>query len=96
MFYDKKKYHSFKQFIGNNIRIYREIKGLTQARLAELSSLKLITIQILEAGTHTPELHRIFRIAKALGVEPHMLLDNIYTQDENNKKICLSQFSIMQ
>jgi transcriptional regulator with XRE-family HTH domain len=95
MLYSTKKYHTFKRFIGNNIRIHREDEGLTQEQLAERASLKLINIQILEAGTHTPDFNRIFRVACALGLEPYMLLDNIHVQSERGKQINLSQFSIM-
>ena len=43
MYYSTKKYHAFKRYIGNNIRIHREDNGLSQEELAKASSLKIRT-----------------------------------------------------
>ena len=51
-------------------------------------------INSLEQGIGNPHLNHIFRICCALEIEPYMLLDTIYGEDDNGKRICLSSFSI--
>ena len=93
MYYSTKKYHAFKRYLGNNIRIHREDNGSSQEELAKASSLKLINITNLEDGKGNSTLNILFRVACALEIEAYMLLEDIYGEDESGKRICLSHFS---
>jgi transcriptional regulator with XRE-family HTH domain len=62
--------------------------------LSNLSFLPSSHINALEEGRRNPHINSIFRICCALEVEPYMLLDTIYGEDYNGKRICLSSFSI--
>jgi transcriptional regulator with XRE-family HTH domain len=91
MNYSTKKYHAFRRYLGNNIRIHREDNGLSQEQLAEASDLEIEHVQHLEDAIGNPTFNAVFRIACALDIEPHMLIENIYAEDG---KVCLSHFSI--
>jgi len=93
MIYTTKKYHAFKRYLGNNIRIHREDNGLSQEELANSSALKPINIINIESGKGNPTLNILFRLACALEIEAHMLLDDIYGEGEDGKMVCLSHFS---
>lgn len=49
-----------------NLRIYRQIKGLTQGQLAELVGVRRETIMRLEKGLYNPSLKLAFDISKAV------------------------------
>ncbi len=54
--------------IGDNIKYYRKIKGLTQEDLAKACDLKTITIRQYESGKRQPRPDRLEQIAKLLGI----------------------------
>ena len=60
--------------IGLMIREKRKASGLTQARLAELSGVAVITIQQYERGKRQPRLEQLRKIANALGVPVAQLM----------------------
>lgn len=91
MIYSTKKYHAFRQYLGNNIRIHREDNGLSQKKLADISSLKEKQVRNLENAVGNPTFNDIFRIACALELEPHMLMEDVYSEGGRG---CLSHFSI--
>ncbi|MDA0782445.1 MAG: hypothetical protein O2942_09310 [Proteobacteria bacterium] len=93
MLYSTKRYSEFKQYIGNNIRIHREDNGLTQEALAKASYLTTAEIITLEGGKEDQMLNAVLKVSYGLEIEPYMLLDDIYGEDENGKRICLSHFS---
>jgi|GEM_PF-6744587 len=74
--------------------LYREEKGMSHDDLAKLSCLFAEDINSLEQGIGNPHLNNIFRICCAFEIEPYMLLDTIYGENNNGKRICLSSFSI--
>lgn len=57
------------------IKEYREKKGISQAKLAELVDLTSGAIGHYEIGSREPNLETITRIAIALEVEPTDLID---------------------
>lgn len=65
--------------IGPIIRRAREAKGLTQAALGHAAGYAgksaVVTINRIERGLSLPRLVGLFRIAEALDVPPHQLLD---------------------
>lgn len=56
-----------------NLKEIRKQKGMTQAELAQLLNVSVMTVRRLEAGTRTPKLKTIEKIAKALEVDPMKL-----------------------
>jgi transcriptional regulator with XRE-family HTH domain len=53
----------------NAIRQLRERRGLTQSRLAELAHTSQPTIAAYEAGTKSPNLRTLERLARSVGLE---------------------------
>src|SRR6476646_4589166 len=62
---------------GAAVRKRREAKGWTQERLAEVAGVSALQIGFCERGDNVPKLTLILRIARALGVRPGELLDDI-------------------
>lgn len=62
--------------LGEVIRETREVRGLTQAQLAERAQVALSYVTLIEAGTQPGEPPRqiLQRLARALGLRPEQLL----------------------
>ena len=58
---------------GKALKIYRELKGLSQNELAELTGLKQATISSLENDRITMGIERAKSLASALKVHPGLL-----------------------
>jgi transcriptional regulator with XRE-family HTH domain len=58
---------------GANVKKFREIKGLSQEELAELSDLHRTYISAIERGKRSISLKNIQRIAHALGIKEYEL-----------------------
>ena len=56
-------------YFGENVRIYRRQKGLTQEQLAEIIGVDKTAISVYEAGKRLPREDRMARLAEALGIE---------------------------
>lgn len=59
---------------GANVRRERNLKGLTQERLAELADLSLRNIQRVEAGEINVLMTTVVRIRRALGCSSDKLV----------------------
>jgi transcriptional regulator with XRE-family HTH domain len=57
------------------VRRFRKMKELTQAALAKRVGVHRIYIAQIEAGTKTPSLPTLAKLAKALGVRVTALLE---------------------
>ena len=57
-----------------NLRRLREAAELTQDALSDRSGLHATEISRLERGVRDPRLSTVVRLARALGVEPALLL----------------------
>lgn len=70
--------------IGENIRKYRKMQGLTQKQLANLAELNEVTIRSYENGKYKPKLETLRKISKALGVYIGSFIEDWsqFTQDE--------------
>lgn len=62
--------------IGENIRLHRKEKGITQKKLAELVSLNEVTIRGYEAGKYKPKIENLKKIADVLCVPLEALDEN--------------------
>jgi len=60
---------------GKNLRKIRTELKISQEKLAEKAELDRTFISILEAGKKNPSLRSIFKLARALDVDPKCLLD---------------------
>lgn len=61
--------------IGENIRLARKARGLTQKQLGDLCGMADSAIRRYELGNGRPKMETIQRIAKALNVDPFSLMD---------------------
>ncbi len=66
---------SILNIVGSNVRRYRKKAGLTQEQLAEYAGLHRTYIGAVERAQKNISAMNIARIARVLGVEPHILLD---------------------
>ena len=62
------------QILGRNIRDWRKRRGLSQEELALETGMKRSYVSDMERGTRNPSVKAIERLAKALKVEPDILL----------------------
>jgi transcriptional regulator with XRE-family HTH domain len=51
------------------LRQRREVLGVTQVKLSELSGIALRTINLIESGSHNPSIETIMKLAAVLGME---------------------------
>ena len=65
---------NLRKIVGQNIRVLRKEKGLTQEKLAWSVDLTSDYVGNLERGQVNVSLDALGRIAKCLGVEPDALL----------------------
>lgn len=56
--------------IGEKIGFFRNNKGLTQKKLAELSGISEISIRKYEAGERKPKKEQVLKLAHALNMNP--------------------------
>lgn len=61
--------------IGENIRLHRKEKGLTQEELGELVGISGVAVMRYEKGQREPKQETLLKIAKALGVHLRDLID---------------------
>ena len=61
------------RIFGTNVRHYREMKGISQEKLAELSGLHRTYISDLERFQRSISLSNVQKIADALEIEPYKL-----------------------
>ena len=58
-----------KLFIGQQIKVYRKKKGLTQEELAEKVDLSVQHISRIESGCYIPSLKSFFMMVDVLGID---------------------------
>jgi len=68
--------------IGNRIRKYRKVCGLTREQLAEKINVTKSRVSNWEQGINRPDADIIGNICRALNVSPSDLLDVHLTDDE--------------
>ena len=62
------------EVVGKNIRGYREQLGISQEAFADIAGMHRTYITQMEQGKRNISIVNIFKIAKALGLEPNLLL----------------------
>lgn len=61
--------------VGGKIKRYREIRGLTQLKLSQLSGVSLSSLKKYEADERSPKPAQLKKIAEVLGINPNVLID---------------------
>jgi transcriptional regulator with XRE-family HTH domain len=67
------------QLLGENVRHYRKLKGMTQEQLAAEAGMERSYVSDLERGTRNPSVLALGRLAGALNIEPGKLLETSKT-----------------
>ena len=80
-------FNNLEELLSFNIKYYRYLNGLSQEKLSELTNLVPSYISDIERGRHMPTIKNIANIAKALDIEPYILLKNIERDNEILSKI---------
>lgn len=65
------------QLFGKNIKDLRVKRGYSQEKLAEIADFDRTYISLIERGKRNLSLINICRFAKALGVKPFQLIENL-------------------
>jgi transcriptional regulator with XRE-family HTH domain len=60
---------SLRKKFGRRLKLLREQKSMTQAKLAKATKLSLSFIRSIEQGVHAPSFESLEAIAKALNIE---------------------------
>jgi transcriptional regulator with XRE-family HTH domain len=64
----------FSQAVGRRIAELRRMRAWTQQDLADRMRIDVSAVQRLERGAHAATLHTVWRVARALRVDPVQLL----------------------
>lgn len=83
----KIEFNNLEELLSFNIKYYRYLNGLSQEKLSELTNLVPSYISDIERGRHMPTIKNIANIAKALDIEPYILLKNVERDNEILSKI---------
>jgi transcriptional regulator with XRE-family HTH domain len=78
------------ELVGQNIKFYRQLRGLTQENLAEMVNVSCAYIGYLERGRKTPSLDVLVKIAEVLNVNPGQLLTSSQEEEDYELKKLLS------
>jgi putative transcriptional regulator len=62
--------------LGEKLKQRRELLGLLQSQLAQLSGVSTRTIQLVEQGKTNPSLETLFQLADPLGLHLDLILKN--------------------
>ena len=63
--------------LGEELRKAREAAGLTQEQLAHATGIDRSFISELEHDKKSPTINRLFRLCKAIGVRPSVLIARV-------------------
>jgi len=83
------------KILGRRIRNYRTAKGLSQEKLAELSSCHPTYIGQIERGEKNATVESVEKIATALSISLSKLFENIGAEDNGDKSIPLECYELL-
>ncbi|MEW6622431.1 MAG: helix-turn-helix transcriptional regulator [Bacillota bacterium] len=79
---------NIQKVIGQNIKIFRQTRGITQEGLAEMVNVSGSYIGYMERGKKSPSLDLLVKIAGVFKVEPAILLTSVEgAADQELKKL---------
>jgi transcriptional regulator with XRE-family HTH domain len=64
-----------RHLLGEAVRARRKVAGFSQERLAEKAGLSTVFISRVERGKESPSVDSLVKIARALGVSVHELVN---------------------
>ena len=71
-----------RRIVGDNVRGFRHKFDFTQEKLAQRAGLHINYVSSLERGERNVGIQNIVKLAKALKIEPHLLLiEESYKRD---------------
>ena len=76
----KTRTDDYQQFLfdtGRLIQDARKARGLTQEQLAEIADMDRVGVGYIEQGRRAPKLSTLYKISKALGVQPAELIAGV-------------------
>ncbi len=73
------------KLIGSVIRCYRKERHMSQELLSGLAGLDRTHYSKIERGLRSPTIETLFRIAGAIDVPPHMIIETIEKEVEKAK-----------
>ena len=73
------------KLIGGVIRQYRKEKKMSQEILSGLSGLDRTHYSKIERGLRSPTIGTLFRIAEALKVPPHEIIETIEQEEKKQR-----------
>lgn len=79
------KRHSSAAVLGHVVQGFREARRVSRTQLAEATGVDSSWIWKLENGLIDPPLHRIHRVAEALGVHVEQIVKAVYPRPRNTK-----------
>ena len=62
--------------VADNVRKYRQLKGISMETLADLIGIEYSVIARLELKKSNPSISVVYAIAKALDIKPALLFEN--------------------
>ena len=66
------------QKFGKRLKFIRRDNGLTQLELAEILDMSPNFIGMIERGERNTTVENVFKIARALGIKPSNLFEELY------------------
>lgn len=77
---------SIEELFGNVLKQLRNEKGISQEELGFESGYHRTYISMLERGKKSPSLKTIFQLAKALRVNPTVIMDRLQAMDAGSSE----------
>jgi len=82
--------------LGNNVRRYREDKGFTAAKLAELTGVSISHINNIESASSHASAEVLVRISSALDVPLDLLLCDSLTGEANRMARIMEYYKLLE
>ena len=84
----------FYKKIGNQVRRYRQERGMSQEKLAEILDKSNDTISNIERGIYPPRMETVLALAQALDVPPYQLfMISEYKTEDREKQQALDDIT---
>jgi transcriptional regulator with XRE-family HTH domain len=73
-----------REVFARNLRKLRQARGLSQEALADQAGIDRTYVSALERGIYSATIDMVDKLAKALGVEPGILLNRTTTERQRS------------
>lgn len=72
--------------LGDRVKKWRKIKGMTREELSGFAVLAVRTISLIESGVTDTKVSSIYRIADALHISPSVLIEERENEGDNRRQ----------